>query len=109
MESGSQYWPISAVATTLVCIGYVPEFIRLYVERTSSGTGIYMWLLWIGSAMLSTLYALLSGASVLIIVNSTTLTVLTFGAALGNTYFCLFRPVPAHPTTELTVRSQANA
>jgi len=102
MDDASKYWPISVAATALMFIGYFPEFVRLCVTKTSSGIGIFMWLIWIGSSTLSTLYAALSGASVLIVVNCSTILSLTILSALGNAYFSQRRhPTPAAPATEV--------
>ena len=97
MDGNSTYWPISIVATILVWFGYVPEFYRLYRERTASNAGIYMWLLWTSSSTLSTLYACLSGASVLIIVNIGTILFLTVASALGNACIACGRAAPVIP------------
>jgi len=100
MEDASKYWPVSVAATTLMIVGYFPEFVRLYLERSASGTGIFMWLIWIGSASMSTLYAALSGASVLIVVNCATILCLTVLSALGNAYFSRGPPSRTTPSSE---------
>ena len=73
---------------------------RLYLERSASGTGIFMWLIWIGSSSRSTLYAALSGASVLIVVNCATILCLTVLSALGNAFFSRRLPSRTAPTIE---------
>jgi len=86
MEDVSKYWPISAAATAMVFLGYAIEFVRLCAERTSSGVGLFMWIIWTSSAALSVLYAWLSGASPLIVINSCAILFLTLFTALANKY-----------------------
>ena len=65
----SPYWPVSVAASVFAWLGYAPELWRLWSERSSCGTGIAMWFIWIASSALSTAYALLSGAQMLVVVN----------------------------------------
>jgi pheromone shutdown protein TraB len=102
MDDASKYWPFSVSATVLMIVGYFPEFVRLYLERSASGTGIFMWLIWIGSASMSTLYAALSGASILIVVNCATILSLTVLSASGNAYFSRRPPGGTAPATEMS-------
>jgi len=77
-------WILSLVATVLVWLGYAPEFLRLYREKRASNIGTSMWLIWTSSSGLSTAYALLSGATTMMVINVGTVFTLTVLAASGN-------------------------
>ena len=80
---------ISVVASVLVCVGYAPEFARLYKERSSSPTGLPMWLIWTSSSLLSSIYSVLSGAPPFVISNICLIFTLTLLSTLGNLFFVL--------------------
>lgn len=78
------FWPLSATATVLAWVGYVPEFRRLCVERRSSGVGAWMWAVWIVSSALSATYAYLKSAPPLVSLNVAVICGLTVAVAAGN-------------------------
>jgi len=80
---------ISVVASVLVCVGYAPEFARLYKERTSSPASLPMWLIWTSSSLLSSVYSILSGAPPFVISNICLVFALTLFSMLGNLFFVL--------------------
>lgn len=80
---------ISVVASVLVCVGYAPEFVRLYRERAASTTSLPMWLIWSSSSLLSCVYSILSGAPAFVISNICLIFALTLLATLGNVFFVL--------------------
>jgi uncharacterized protein with PQ loop repeat len=84
MQEAPFLWVLSLVATILVWLGYVPEFLRLYREKQASNIGISMWLIWTSSSGLSTVYAFLSGATTMVVINVGAIFVLTVLAAFGN-------------------------
>lgn len=84
LDGASKYWPVSVTATVLVWLGYLPEFWRLWRERRSSEVGVWMWVIWIVSSGLSVVYASLSGAAPLVILNLAVVWALTVLAAVGN-------------------------
>ena len=84
----SHLWPLSTTATALVWLGYVPEMRRLCVQRSASGTSVLMWFIWIASSLCATIYAVVSEAQALIVLNSGTICALTCVVAFGNGYFC---------------------
>jgi uncharacterized protein with PQ loop repeat len=80
---------ISVVASVLVCVGYAPEFVRLYRERTASAMSLPMWLIWSSSSLLSCVYSVVSGAPAFVVSNIALVFALTFCATLGNVCFVL--------------------
>ena len=83
---------ISFAASVLVCIGYAPEFVRLWRQRSGSVASLPMWLIWTSSALLSTIYSAISLSPFFVIANISLVFFLTFAAALGNLFFvCLER------------------
>ena len=87
MQEPPFLWILSLAATLLVWLGYVPEFLRLYREKQASNIGISMWFIWTSSSGLSTVYAFLSGATTMVVINVGAVFVLTVLAACGN--FCM--------------------
>lgn len=82
-------WVLSLVATVLVWLGYAPEFLRLYRERQASDVGLSMWFIWTSSSGLSTVYAFLSGATAMVVLNVGAIFGLTVLTALCNVYMLL--------------------
>lgn len=84
---------ISFVASFLVCLGYAPEFYRLWREPASSfssAAGLQMWLLWVCSSFLSMVYSIVTNAPILVICNISLIFSLTFLAMMGNAVRCLY-------------------
>lgn len=80
---------ISLVSSFLVCLGYAPEFYRLWTAHASSfssSTNLHMWCLWVSSSFLSMVYAIVAEAPILVICNITLIFALTFLALLGNAF-----------------------
>lgn len=87
---------ISLVASFLVCLGYAPEFYRLWKAPEtafSSSAGLPMWLLWVCSSFLSMVYSIVADAPIFVICNISLVFSLTFLAMVGNAIrrFCVWR------------------
>ena len=87
---------ISLVASFLVCLGYAPEFYRLWMLRREpaesffcSTAGLHMWLLRVCISYLSMVYSIVANAPILVICNISLIFSLTFLAMMGNTVRCL--------------------
>lgn len=102
----SEYWPISVSATILAWLGYLPEFCRLWRERSTSQVGVWMWVVWIASSGLSTAYACAVHAAPLVVLNLATVCFLIFVTAAGNFWVGAYCSCAAPRTQQST--SQAS-
>ena len=77
-------WPLSAAASTLAAVGYVPEFKRLWQERRRGSSGVCIWLIWTLSAAMSLTNTIVCEASPLVIANIAIIFAFSAIAALLN-------------------------
>ena len=77
-------WPLSAAASILVVVGFLPEFQRLWAERRRGGSGVGLWIVWTVSSALGLANAVVCEASPLVVVNCATIFGLSAAAAALN-------------------------